>query len=110
MYSLDPINDPQGGNPKLNRPFVVVSTAEHIATGAPVKLVGITGEITGDPDEIRIPHGWNCKTGLSKPSVAFCRWTIVVAQDRLRPGGFVMPKELRDIALKLRDLAKQSPP
>lgn len=109
VFPLDPVPDPQGQNPKANRPFVVVSRPQDIATGGPLHLVGISSTSLGGADEVELPWGPNCQTRLSKRSVAICSWQIHVAQDRVEVSrGLVPPTELREILRRLSELNGRS--
>ena len=98
VYSLTPVSDPQGKNPKIGRPFVVISTPEQIANGEDLELIAITGTITGGADEVELPYSNNKKrpsmTGLTRKSVALCGWRTSLPQKDIRIGGFVRPSEL----------------
>ena len=100
VHALDAICDPQGRNPKENRPFVVVSTPEEIDRDDDLHLVAISSRPPTSDDDVPLPWaaGGRCMTGLSMPSVAVCSWTERVPQDRVTVGrGFVRPSELEQI-------------
>jgi mRNA-degrading endonuclease toxin of MazEF toxin-antitoxin module len=97
VYSRDPLPDPQGRNPKEKRPFAVISDRPAISQGMPLDSIGITGEIKGIPTEVPIRFGPNCKTGMTKASVALCTWRVQIPQDRAKLGGLLFPDELLKI-------------
>ena len=103
VYALDPILDPQGNNPKANRPFVVISTLEEIESGADLRLVGISHNVYGEDVEVELPCGDNCWTHIRHKSAAICSWVVRVPQNRVNVGkGIVPPFHLRTIIQKAR--------
>ncbi len=101
VYALDPIPDPQGRNPKRNRPFVVISTFAEIENGERLTVVGISRSVRGGPDEVELPYGPSCHTRLRERSAAQCSWTTEIQQDRVEvQNGFVPPTYLRQILEK----------
>jgi mRNA-degrading endonuclease toxin of MazEF toxin-antitoxin module len=54
-----PVPDPQGRNPTLQRPFVVVSDNAFIETSDRILLVGITRKLRESPREhyVELPYG-----------------------------------------------------
>lgn len=103
VYPIDPIPDPQGKNPKPNRPFVVISTPDEIKSGASLTVIGISSTVRNDSDEVELPYGPICRTGLHRRSVAICSWKKSVEQSRVEVGrGFVRPVQLKEILLKAR--------
>jgi mRNA-degrading endonuclease toxin of MazEF toxin-antitoxin module len=77
VYVRKPIPDPQGSNPKENRPFVVITPNHQIAGGAPVELVAVaTDRGRSDPaTDVELNHGAGSRN-LPSPSVAVCHWRI----------------------------------
>ena len=103
VYPTDPVPDPQGKNPKPDRPFVVVSTPQEIRTGADLRLVGISRDVFGYEDEVELPWGPNCHTYLRQRSAAICSWIVSVPQNRVEVSrGIVPPLQLREILHKIR--------
>lgn len=104
VFPLDPIPDPQGRNPKARRPFVVISPPQDILSGAPLAIIGISSTFHGGEDEVELPYGPNCQTGLRQASAAICSWMVSVGQDRVEVGkGYVKPVLLQRIMLKARE-------
>ena len=98
VYALESIPDPQGRNAKSDRPAVVISRPAEIETGAELTLAMVSTTITGDPCEVELPYGPNCRTGLRVRSVAKCNWIHRVAQDKVESrSGFVVPRILKEI-------------
>jgi hypothetical protein len=103
VYPTDPLPDPQGKNPKPDRPFVAVSTPQEIAAGAYLRLVGISRDVLGKEDEVELPWGPNCHTHLRQRSAAICSWIVSVPQNRVEVGkGIVPPLQLREILRKIQ--------
>jgi hypothetical protein len=103
VYPVDPVPDPQGKNPKANRPFVVISTRREIENGAELRLVGISRDVYGKDDEVELPWGPMCHTQLRQKSAAICSWIVSVRQDRIEASkGIVPPVQLRAILEKTR--------
>ncbi len=78
--------DPRGRNPK-NRPAVVVTPSEELATGGPIFVVAITTSLpeTLPDDYVLLP--WSRprhpRTGLNEPNAAVCHWLVTVEADRI---------------------------
>ncbi len=105
VYALDPIPDQNGVNPKLNRPFIVVSSNEYIAISTNLDGIAISGNSWEVDDlHIELPYATGhqfCHTGLKKPSVAVCNWKVVLQQDRIEPSrGYIKPILLERILKK----------
>ena len=100
--------DPQGRNPK-DRPCVLISAPERIATGGPLDVVAITTRL---PDPLPFDHvslRWDRRrhpqTGLTEPNAAVCSWLVEVEASRvIRTVGHVRGKELLQIAAVLQAL------
>lgn len=102
VYALDAIPDPQGRNPKENRPFVVISTLNEIAADGPIDGVGISRNVHGNEEEVELEWGPNARTGLADRSAAICSWRRSLDRDRLNVGsGYVKPKYLAQILRKV---------
>jgi mRNA-degrading endonuclease toxin of MazEF toxin-antitoxin module len=104
--------DPQGRNAK-NRPCVIVSHDDHIESGSPLAVIGVTSTLTGlDPtDRVDLPFSNDpahpSSTGLSRPSAAVCSWQDVVEQDDvLAVIGLVPTEQLERIVSRLRQIVE----
>ena len=109
---LDPPRpDPQGGNIKTGRKYIVISTRESIKLSEPLCMVAITSDIDGDEYEVLLPHSQhtNRGTGLITSSVAACHWIErdVPLSEVRASDNYVNPRELREILIKVADLANQ---
>ncbi len=109
VFALDPIPDPQGRNPKANRPFIVISDNEYIAANPDVVGVAVSSKTFYDGDNIvalPLHQGYpQTYTKLDKPSVAVCDWTASLPQSRIDIGnGYIKPKELKAILQKRIEL------
>ena len=101
VYPFEPIPDPQGENAK-QRPCVVISSNNEIKSGAPLKLVAISRDVYGKPDEVLLPYGLNCHTRLRQRSAAICTWVITIGQSEVEVGkGIVPPIQLQQILQKV---------
>src|SRR5438309_926521 len=58
VFPHRPIPDPQGRNPKLGRPFVVITSTEDIPSRDLIQIVGITDELTESPAEHYVELRW----------------------------------------------------
>lgn len=99
VYPTDAIPDPQGNNPKLNRPFIVITPDTKLPTTQLIKLVGVTAvRFEGEPEEnyVELPTGDKVATRLKKGwSAAFCAWVIELPTGKFTVSdGFVRAKEL----------------
>lgn len=107
VYPKIAIPDPQGQNPKEGRPFVVVSTNEHIKKGGSIFACGITGAFDESQTDLYVvlPYGPTAKTGLRRESAALCTWVIDISPDQLDVGpGYVPPWLVDEIADKIEKL------
>jgi PemK-like, MazF-like toxin of type II toxin-antitoxin system len=101
------VADPQGQNPKPDRPFIVISRDDEIKQGGSIQAIGITSDLQASPKEhyVSLPFGPNAKTGLRKQSAALCTWLIDVAQDKVEVGkGYVHPNIVNEIVVKVLEL------
>src|SRR5207244_11448350 len=93
--------DPQGRNPKVNRPFVVVTSDADLAAGCPrIQLIGITTALHESPADhyVVLPFGPHAKTRLKVPSGALCTWLIEVDRESVRiSDGYVGPAHVQQI-------------
>jgi hypothetical protein len=92
IYPKIAIPDPQGKNPKIGRPFVVISRDEDIKNLDHVQAIGITGELKESPPDhyVELPWGPTAKTGLKQKSAAPCSWQIEIPKSQVDVGkGFV---------------------
>lgn len=102
VYVRDPVSDPQGNNPKENRPFVVISPQEVIDAKGEVLLVGISkSQETKAELAVELPHGYQSKTKLRVPCFAVCNWLINRSRTDFDVGdGYIKPKQLKEILEK----------
>ena len=101
VYALDAIPDPQGRNPKPDRPFVVVSSNAELARDDNFDGVGVSRDVYGKEEEVELEWGHNSRTGLKVKSAAICTWKHTFTRDRVNIGnGYVKPKYLREILQK----------
>lgn len=97
--------DQRGQNGKP-RPLLVVQV-----DGSSVIVVCITSQFDPNaltPDEIKLPHGVGCKTGLTKPSVAVCKWIDRVPLTNCEKIGFLPTKLMVAVANRLKQLSVES--
>jgi hypothetical protein len=109
VYSRKPIPDPQGRNPKPNRPFVVITGNSDIPGATRVEAVAITDELHLSPSEhyFRLPTapGAN-KHGCTPGSAALCSWVVSLevseldVRDGYLPGKYLFQIIERVKALK----------
>ena len=88
------IPDPQGQNPKADRPLIVISRDDETKQGGAIQAIGITSDFQASPADhyVSLPFGPTAKTGLRKQSAALCTWLIDIAQDNVEIGkGYVHP-------------------
>ena len=107
VYPKVPIPDPQGRNPKPNRPFVVITRTEGIATAGTVQAVGITDELGESPADhyVALPWGAHARTGLTKKCAALCTWLINVEPSKAEIGtGYISAKHVLAIVEKVKSL------
>ena len=108
VFPIKPVPDPQGRNPKPNRPFVVVSPDSAIKADGAVDLLGITSENYPDQaaNQVELPTGPHTRTRLKEPwSAALCTWKITLHPDEFRiSDGFVVPRVLFKILEKLKSI------
>lgn len=106
VYALDAIPDPQGWNPKPNRPFVVISSRDEIATHDAVRVVAISRNVFGEPFEVLLPFGPYALTRLTEKSAAICTWVTLIRKDRLEVRkGFVPPAVVEQVLIKVAEFA-----
>jgi len=104
VYPKEPVPDPQGRNPKRNRPFVVITSDEDIRAGADIVAVGITTELSESEADhyVLLEYGRNARTGLKEKSGALCSWVITRDRDDLEiVNGFVAPTYVLEIVKKI---------
>ena len=105
VYVRSAIPDPQGRNAKPNRPFLVLTPTEKIATSDDVLLIAISHQ-QGRTGKHVVPLRWanpgvKCSTRFTSPGFAICNWAITHPKSDLDfDEGFVPPKEMRDITTK----------
>jgi hypothetical protein len=107
VYPKVPVPDPQGQNPKPNRPFVVISTNDDIAAGERIEAIGITGELDPSTPDLYVPlkYGPHAKTGLTKRCAAHCRWLITILPSDVAIGkGHVSAEYVEQIIEKVNAL------
>ncbi len=85
VYPKVAILDPQGRNPKPDRPFVVITRTDEIRDDGTVQAVGITTTLDQSPADhlVMLPYGPTARTGLKVKSAALCTWVIDIACDQL---------------------------
>jgi hypothetical protein len=106
-YARISIADPQGKNPKTNRPFVIITHFDDIKGAETVQGVAITSELAGSPDAhyYKLPTGpGRRKHGCSDDSAALCTWIENLNPDDLDMGGFLEPRFVHAIVIKVREL------
>lgn len=99
VYVAEAVPDPQGQNPKANRPFVVISPPAEIAAGGNVELVAISHSVQNmdAATDVLLDHGPNCMT-FDTPSVAVCKWRVEMDDSRFSISTrLVKPLKLRAI-------------
>ena len=104
VYARIPINDPQGRNPKSNRPFVVITNHDKIKARKTIRCVAITDELANTPIDhyVMLPDGpGRFKHGCSSGSGALCTWIEYIDKDDIDVGnGALVGKELYQIVEK----------
>src|SRR6476620_6576842 len=95
VFARKAIVDPQGKNPKCDRPFVIISPTAQILPGKFVVGVAISS------DQIDLPFGDNAKAGLKIQCAAICDWLVALKQDELDFGtSFLSAAYLEEIIKK----------
>jgi hypothetical protein len=112
IYPKIPVPDPQGKNPKVGRPFIVVTINEDIKKGGPIYAVGVTTIFDASQSDLYVPlpYGPTARTGLTRQSAALCTWVIDIPPDQVDVGpGFIHPSLVAKIGEnieKLKSVAK----
>jgi mRNA-degrading endonuclease toxin of MazEF toxin-antitoxin module len=102
--------DPQGFNPKI-RPLLVVSPNEDISATGPIVCIAVTGRFS-EPladDEVALPFhsAGAANSGLRKPSVAKCSWSVTIGMDDIVDRkGFVSKERLTAVLTRIADLER----
>lgn len=107
VFPIDAIPDPQGRNPKENRPFVVISSREDIEAGKDLTIVGVTKSVPNPvTDEyVELPFGPYALTKFQQRCAALCTWVKTLPQDAVEVGdGFVKPTPLLAIVKKVHSI------
>jgi hypothetical protein len=84
VYANLPVADPQGRNPKANRPFIVITKNDDIKGQRRVQCVAITDELHLSPTDhyYPLPDGpGRFKHGCSPESAALCTWLVDLDVD-----------------------------
>ncbi len=100
VYLSEALPDPQGHNPKSNRPYVVITPNESIKRDGFVEVVSISSSFDYPlaDDLVELPFGKGCHTKLTSPSVAVCSWRACIADTLVSATrGFVTPRILKQI-------------
>ena len=100
VFLSEALPDPQGHNPKPNRPYLIVTPTTEIKSDGYVEVVAVSHSFDYPltEDLVELPFGRGCHTKLSSPSVAVCSWRASIAFGIIRStGGFVSPKVLASI-------------
>lgn len=98
------------GNVKV-RPIVIVTPADEIDVDRAILGVCISTQIEDPIPPEHIPLPWSNprhpRTGLNKPNVAKCNWTVAVAPSEIvEERGFVPTKAMAKIEEALRRLQR----
>jgi hypothetical protein len=107
VYSVDPVFDPQGENPKADRPLVVVSTNKELSSGCDLKVVAVTTELTLSPEDdyIHLPSGPRSKSRLAAGSAALRTWRGTISQLKvIVTDRSVWPKQVWEILQKIDEI------
>jgi len=100
VFLSEALPDPQGHNPKPNRPYLVITPTPAIKSDGYIEIVAISSSY-GYPladDLVELPFGKGCHTKLSLPSVAVCSWRACIAYAMIcSTGGFASQKVLAPI-------------
>jgi len=102
------MHDPNGVNPKANRPLVVVSSNEDIGCN-PDTVVCIAISKSGSSNySITLPWNstGNVSTGLRSPSFAVCDWQVKVPIGNLVEKGRLKVATLYAVMQKIHELEK----
>lgn len=97
--------DRRNENGKL-RPVLVITV-----DGSTAIVVCISTSFDPDAltaDEIELPYGNGCKTGLTKPSVAVCKWIDRVQLSDCKKIGSLPAKLMVAVADRLRQLSVEA--
>ena len=103
VYCTVGVCDPQGNNPKPNRPFVVITHDDDIKTHERIQAVGITDELGLSPADHyhELPSGSGCSPG----SAVLCTWIVRLNKADLDvKSGFLKPKHVYEIIEKVKRL------
>ena len=109
VYAKIPIPDPQGRNPKANRPFVVITSNSDLKKNpATVQGIGVSDELSATPEDeycLLPTESGRFKHGCSAGSAACCRWIEDLNVEDLEwRNGFVVAKVLFAIIEKAKQL------
>ncbi len=108
VFCRKPIADPQGGNPKANRPFVVITHPDDIQGAQTIQGVAITDQLSLSPKEhyYPLPTGEGAKLhGCSRGSAALCTWIVSLSISDLDvSNGCLKLKYVYSIVEKVREL------
>jgi len=103
VFLSEGIPDPQGRNPKPNRPFLVLTPSDQVDQTGFVEVVSISSTFTYplSDDLVILPYGRGCITRLSSPSVAVCGWRACISVNLIaKTGGHVGPAIMEQIVAK----------
>lgn len=108
VYLSEAMPDPQGRNPKPNRPFLIITPTALIDPAGFVEIVAISTTFDYPlPDfQIELPYGRGCLTKLSSPSVAVCNWRACISFSLVgSTGGYVKPAVIKQVLERIHSLA-----